>query len=227
MFILLQKTRNPRIPKRYFSIHSKIFSEKLVLIFIYIIKSLSNIILLPGCPIEYTLSNKTCFGIHLERKTWYEAQTFCRSRNDGYDLVIVHDQITNDYIKRMVEIAHKDNANNLHFWIGLKERQTKAKLIKPSYVWGDGTTLSYGIELKSYPWLYNEPNQVIELEVIVSKIFFRIIKPKVLSHNHSNNHYLLQNTGYSCVYFSYLGGWGDNNCTEIKRFICAGRKINT
>ena len=30
---------------------------------------------------------------------------------------------------------------------------------------------------------------------------------------------------YSCVYFSYFGGWADNNCSTEQRFICAGRKI--
>ena len=127
------------------------------------IKTIKFHYLFSGCPKGFTLLNKTCIALFTERKTWSDAQEFCRNGTNGYDLVIIHDNSTNNYVKSQIENAYKTDIMNKRFWIGLREKQTKAKILNPSYVWGDGTALSYGMKLKNRPWLNNEPKQVTTL----------------------------------------------------------------
>ena len=130
-------------------------------------KNCCKSILFPGCPKGYTLLNKTCIALFLQRKTWSDAQELCRNESNGYDLLIIHDNSTNTYVKSQIENAYKTDSMNKRFWIGLREKQTKAKMLYPSYVWGDGTALSYGMKLKTHPWLHNEPKQVNTLKTVI------------------------------------------------------------
>ena len=138
------------------------------------IKGIKNNHLFPGCPIGYTLLNKTCIALFTERKTWSNAQEFCRNETVGYDLMIIHDNSTNNYVKTQIEHAYKTDIMNKRFWIGLREKQTKARILNPSYVWGDGTALSYGMKLKNRPWLDNEPKQVILLTLLRWRGYFNL-----------------------------------------------------
>ena len=66
----------------------------------------------------------------------------------------------------MVEEAYENDEKNKNFWIGLKsssanDKETTLKIeTNNEYVWRDGTSISYGVELRNPPWMDNEPNQV-------------------------------------------------------------------
>ena len=77
-------------------------------------------------------------------------------------MVVIHGKDKNNFVKTQVDAIYKNNTSNHRFWIGLKETETKG-----SYVWVDGTDLTFGKELKKDPWLDSEPNQVNRNEIFV------------------------------------------------------------
>ena len=70
-------------------------------------------------------------------------------------MVVIHGNDKNNFIKTQVDALYEKNNANQRFWIGLKKTETKG-----SYVWVDGTELTFGEKLEKDPWLDSEPNQV-------------------------------------------------------------------
>ena len=119
-----------------------------------------------GCSNGHTFFGGRCFALISERKTWSDAREYCSNQVNGYDLVTIHGQSKNNFIRKLVEEAYENDEKNKNFWIGLKAssingKETTLKIETNDYIWRDGTSLSYGVDLRNPPWMDNEPNQVL------------------------------------------------------------------
>ena len=119
-----------------------------------------------GCSHGHTFFGGRCFALISERKTWKDAREYCTNLFNGYDIVTIHGQSKNNFIRKLVEKAYETDDKNKNFWIGLKtssmnDKTTTLKIETNDYIWRDGTSLSYGVDLRNPPWMDNEPNQVI------------------------------------------------------------------
>ena len=110
------------------------------------------------CPNGFVVYGGRCYGVMNEVKNWTEARTSCSDQREGYDLAIIKDKATNEFIKGEIDIAYQSVSSYQRYWIGLKENLGKA-----NYVWNDGTGLTLGNGLNGYPWFNDEPNQVYKL----------------------------------------------------------------
>ncbi|VDM70559.1 unnamed protein product [Strongylus vulgaris] len=84
------------------------------------------------CPESHFLVDNRCFAFVHERVEFEEARKECAKM--GYDLVSIHDMISNHYAQQLAHIALGSMYGS--FWIGLfKERET--------WKWVDSTLIDY------------------------------------------------------------------------------------
>uniref|UniRef100_A0A8B9HYC2 C-type lectin domain-containing protein n=1 Tax=Astyanax mexicanus TaxID=7994 RepID=A0A8B9HYC2_ASTMX len=92
------------------------------------------------------------FHVVKERKTWANAQRYCRE--EFTDLATIENQEEMDDIKSAL------NGANGKFWIGLKQKRT---LTTRSWIWSDGSDSSYSNWIPGEPNNYNIFHNCVEL----------------------------------------------------------------
>ena len=92
------------------------------------------------CPNTFVAFNVSfyCYSSPQDLATWSKARTKCQQNGDSYNLVIIDDESEYNFVKDITQDLSSE------FWIGLRKQR--------KFHWVDGSTLSYGATLKSYPW---------------------------------------------------------------------------
>ena len=134
-----------------------------------------------GCPATFVGFKGKCYKFFdnawtsiYGKKSWKGARNHCKSIGKGFDLVVIYGKAKNEFIKSHVDALYQKDNWNQRYWLGLKENGTKG-----SYGWVDDTRLTFGKELKKYPWLDSEPNQVNNIIILSVLSCYIVLIPQL------------------------------------------------
>ena len=94
-----------------------------------------------------------CYSFNTLTLTWSDARELCKNVGVGYDLVVINDEVENQFVANVIENEFGDGKT---FWIGLKLEETKK-----IFEWVDDSELNYQY------WGENNPNLVRPIHIIM------------------------------------------------------------
>nr|A7X3X8.1 RecName: Full=C-type lectin lectoxin-Enh5; Short=CTL; Flags: Precursor [Pseudoferania polylepis]ABU68493.1 Lectoxin-Enh5 [Pseudoferania polylepis] len=103
-----------------------------------------------NCPANWISRNGVCNKLFPDRKTWLEAEMYCRALKPGCHLASLHRDSDSTVLAWYISDHFKGAG---HVWIGLRDTNRKR-----TWKWSDRTSTNY------FSWNQGEPNNVQDNE---------------------------------------------------------------
>ncbi|XP_078276260.1 C-type lectin lectoxin-Thr1-like isoform X2 [Rhinoraja longicauda] len=101
----------------------------------------------------------SCYRFFCDKRTWSEADAFCKKQKQSGHMASVHSSDQNTFFTKVIAAV---NIRNPRTWIGLNDRHQEGK-----FFWSDGSSSKYR------NWLEGEPNNYGRNEHCVERNYGR------------------------------------------------------